>query len=352
MASPILDVDSLLQPIPGDDPAGDSLPFAVRQKLDEFRKEINPNDFAEDDPLRPEQQKKADWEAIIQLTSQTLKESSKDLLVTSRLTEALTKQHGFAGLRDGLALFHRLIAEAWDRILPVIEDGDLDVRATALNWLDDPDRGARFPITIRLVPMVTTDSEGFGWQHWKNMQEGKGTLKPEVFDKAVNDTPHAVCHANVEALNDCLKHLQGLGEALGARMDASAPGLMFVRQAVFDCQKLATQILERKGPASLDMEAGTSPDEAAGAPEEAAPGRAAGRAMRTRADVYRQLTEAATLLQQMEPHSPIPYLVQRAVALGALPFPQLFKALIREENIIAELYRELGIQESQPPAEE
>ncbi len=64
----------------------------------------------------------------------------------------------------------------------------------------------------------------------------------------------------------------------------------------------------------------------------------------SRADAYRQLAAAADLLQRLEPHSPIPYLVKRAVELGALPFPQLMKALIREPNVLAELTREFGLK--------
>ena len=55
MASPpILDLDTLLAPIAGDNPAGGTLPHDVRQKLDESRKEINPNQFARNDPRRPD----------------------------------------------------------------------------------------------------------------------------------------------------------------------------------------------------------------------------------------------------------------------------------------------------------
>src|SRR5262249_52905081 len=66
--------------------------------------------------------------------------------------------------------------------------------------------------------------------------------------------------------------------------------------------------------------------------------------LQTRADAYRQLSEAAALLQRLEPHSPIPYPVQRAVELGAMPFPQLMRALIRDANTLTELSRELGIK--------
>src|SRR5436853_3848171 len=92
-----IEIDSLLEPIPGDEPAGNAVPFNVRRQLDEHRKEISPDAFAADDPMRPENPKPADWGAIIEIAQETLKESSKDMLVAARLTEALSKEHGFGG---------------------------------------------------------------------------------------------------------------------------------------------------------------------------------------------------------------------------------------------------------------
>ena len=64
---PVLDLDELIAPIPGDSPAGGSVPFAVREKLEEYRKEVNPDDFDADDPRRPESAQKADWSAVSRL---------------------------------------------------------------------------------------------------------------------------------------------------------------------------------------------------------------------------------------------------------------------------------------------
>src|SRR5207248_7918756 len=133
MASPpILDFEPLLAPIPGADPIGEPLPFPVRKKLDDARKEIDPNQFAPNDPRRPEGPQPADWPAIEQLAKDTLARTSKDLLVAARLTEALVKQHGFRGLHDGLRLLRRLTHECWDRIypvVPVIPNGDPEAQA-------------------------------------------------------------------------------------------------------------------------------------------------------------------------------------------------------------------------------
>jgi hypothetical protein len=55
------------------------------------------------------------------------------------------------------------------------------------------------------------------------------------------------------------------------------------------------------------------------------------------------------VLEELEPHSPIPYLVRRAVELGEMRFPDLAKQLIRSPDLLTELYREFGIH---PDAEE
>src|SRR4051812_39115858 len=135
-SAPQIEIDALLEPIPGDEAAGNAVPFNVRRQLDEHRKEVLPEAFSADDPMRPEQPKMADWPAIVDLAQETLKDTSKDMLVAARLTEGLVKAHGFGGLRDGLTLMRRLIEDCWDRIHPNIEDGDLEVRAAAFNWLD------------------------------------------------------------------------------------------------------------------------------------------------------------------------------------------------------------------------
>jgi len=46
MSTPaLIDVEALLAPIPGDDPAGKAVPFATREIFDKARKEINPDAF-------------------------------------------------------------------------------------------------------------------------------------------------------------------------------------------------------------------------------------------------------------------------------------------------------------------
>ncbi|OAI49787.1 hypothetical protein AYO44_06205 [Planctomycetaceae bacterium SCGC AG-212-F19] len=359
MGSPLLDFDTLLAPIPGDNPGGESLPFGIRQELDEARKEINPELFDADDPLRPDEPKPADWRGIIRISQDTLTKTSKDLLVAARLLEALVREHGFAGLRAGLELQRRMMTECWDRIFPSIEDGDLEVRSAPFNWLDDPDRGARFPTTMRSAPIVKHDDTAFSWLTWRQMQDGKSELKGEHFDKAIEATSYGQCKELVDNMTGSLAELNQLCTALQDRLGEFAPGMTEVRRALDECLVLGQQVLKKK-PAPLGETSAEEPadGEAAPADEAAAPGAPArqdgapAKRMLSRDDVYRQLNDAAKLLERLEPHSPIPYLIQKAIKLGSMPFPQLIKALIRDENTIKELNRELGIKDGEePPAE-
>jgi type VI secretion system protein ImpA len=347
MASPpILEFDTLLAPIPGAEPAGQPLQFDVRKKLDDLRKEIDPNQFAPDDPRRPEQPQVADWAGIEQLGKDTLAQSSKDLMLATRLTEALVKQYGFRGLRDGLRLMRRMTDECWDRIHPGLQDDDIEARAGAFIWLDDDVRGARFPYTVRSIALTKTkDDQKYSWQHWKDSQDpkSKGTVTGQVFDQAVSGTLREHCQAVVEDIAECIVELKKLQDALGARMgEASAPGMGHVRKAVLDCQELAQLILQRKGPAPVaaPKEAEETSDSADTAPSSTAP---PARRMLTRDDVLDRLAEASALLLQMEPHSPIAYMIQRAVKLARLPLPDLMRVLVRDAGVLGQLDRDLDL---------
>jgi type VI secretion system protein ImpA len=153
----------------------------------------------------------------------------------------------------------------------------------------------------------------------------------------------------VDDIAACMTELDHLGEALNVRLEAVAPAMLELRGALKQCDLLARQVLQRKGPAPTPaVETPAEEHEAVTQPQgngEAAPIAApAPKRAATREDLYRQLAATASQLQAMEPHSPIPILVQRAVELGSLPFPQLMTALVKD-HLMAALLREPEIHE-------
>ncbi len=355
MSTPaLLDFEALLAPIPGDDPAGKAVPFATREIFEKSRKEINPDLFDKDDPLRPTDVVRADWGLIVEKGQEVLTETTKDMLTAARLTEALLKLHGeqlhgFAGLRDGLQLMRRMLDECWDRIYPPIEEeGDEEIRAAAFSWLDDADRGARFPLSIRTTPLVSSEGKGLSWKAWKDSTQASEDQEEAKlsFTKAVQEAPREICQTVADDLSECLTEIVELDRVLEAKLGTYAPSISNLRQAIYDCQVLAKQMLEQKGPGPVEAsEPGLEAEMAGEEPEASGERGPAGRpAMNSRAQVFQTIAEAARILKQLEPHSPVPFMLDRAVELGALPFPELMKVLIHNPEVLSVLSRELGIK--------
>jgi type VI secretion system protein ImpA len=348
-APPLFDLDELLEPIPGSDPAGSpSVFYEIKSKLDEMRREVfNPEELPEDDPDR---QKRADWVGLEKLARDTLKNRAKDLRVVNYLVLALVRQHGFVGLRDGLRLLIALIEICWDRLLPAIDEEStpLDRVLPLENSLDDPVGGFRLPTALHMVLLLQGKKQSFSYLDWEFLQKPEYASHPrraeleEAFPVALTEKQPEWVTAASEVIEECLQERVRLAELLKKQVGGEAPGLLKMRDALVNCQRMARMVLEKTQPARPADESKTD------IPADGRPGTtAAAGPVASRAEAYRLLAEAATTLERLEPHSPIPYLVRRAVELGSLPFPQLIKALIRDGNVLAELSRELGLKDGE-----
>jgi len=270
----------------------------------------------------------------VRLAQDTLTRTSKHLRPAARLTEALTKLHGFAGLRDGVKSLRRLVEDCWDRLNPPIaEPDDLERRAADLHWLDDAERGARFPYTVRFVPVfgATPEHSLFDMQR---SRDGQGSMPWDEFQKTIQQSQLSSFQTGTEDLEETLQEMDLLAKALTARMLAAAPAMVSLRHAVGECYSLMRQINAQYNPVAV-----SNGGDSIGPDGEPVAGR-----IHSREQAYRQLAAAAATLRQLEPHSPIPYLVDRCISLGALPFPELIRELVRDANVIEELNRLMGIK--------
>src|SRR5262249_12881527 len=146
--------------------------------------------------------KVADNPLVIKLATGVLTEKTKDLQIAGWLTEALLKQQGFAGLRDGLALCYGLVEKFWDTVYPELEDGDPHARSAPLGFI-----GTKLDFPLKLIPVVEKasysivdyqQSRDLGYEAEAKTDEAKkkraaqikeGKLQPEIFDKSFEDTP-------------------------------------------------------------------------------------------------------------------------------------------------------------------
>ena len=107
--------DDLLNPIPGDNPAGANLRYdPVTDKIKEARREDL--DVPQGDWKTA--LKAADLPLVIKLGSEALANRGKDLQIAVWLVDAHVRKEGFAALTPAFQLLHDLLEQYWDGSVP------------------------------------------------------------------------------------------------------------------------------------------------------------------------------------------------------------------------------------------
>jgi len=333
--------DDLLNPIEGPNPGGANLRYdPVYDKIKEARRE-------EDQPppgMTERDRKIADNSLVIKLATDALTAKSKDLQITAWLTEALVKQKGFAGLKDGLALCFGLVDKFWDTVYPELEDGDAQSRGAPLGFV-----GTKLEIPLKLVPVVEKvryslldyqQSRDLGYEDQAKTDEAKqkraalvkeGKITPELFDKAFEETPKKFYAQGEQDLDACLKTLAGLKKICDEKFGDDGPAFGPLQSALDATRHLIHGFLQKKRETEPDpVEPVAGAENPAGAAGEAAAD--ASGAVRTgvlislegsteppdRIDAIRKVAEAAAFLRRREPTSPASYLMLRGLRWGEL----------------------------------
>jgi type VI secretion system protein ImpA len=285
----------------------------------------------------------------------------------------LIQRHGFPGLRDGLHLLWELQERFWDHLYPEIEDGDLELRATLLEWVNE-----RLPPTLRQSPLTQgTNGERYSWLRWEESRKvddlgrkdqealgaalSEGKITGEQFDKAVDTTPLEYYQTLFEDLRYSQGEYNTLQQVVDNKFGQGAPSLRGLKETLDACQELVEDILKKRG--GLVAEPVHAPPETAPAPQ-AAPlvehdsTRAASSAPliqgtlplepQDRSDALQRLLAVAAYFRRTEPHSPVPYLVQRAVHWANLPLEMWLQHVIHDSTTLESVRETLGLKDSTP----
>lgn len=357
----MIDLEKLLTPISEESPAGvnlrDRAGDLTFQTLEEQRTEIAP----EDDPSGAG--RAANWKAVVSGCEEALVASTKDLELAVWLTEGLTRMHGFEGLTTGLRLIMELTHAFWDRLHPGLEaEGEivLPVRARPLSWLGS---SKDFLRAAAGCPILSgADGRQLGWQDYKNsmLVDEKRTLSDpsqyedllaagyiggEEWNARLAAAPPAELGqvlAEVIRGQGALDELRALAEKQFGSDDA--PSFMGLGEILSDIR----EYLEARVPKEEEAVGGEAVAGAEGAAA-AAPGSAAARTgpIGSREDALRRLGEVADYFRRAEPHSPISYLVERAVRWGHMPLMEVLEEFVEDPTSLARIQHNLGIRGSE-----
>lgn len=363
-----IDIEALLRPISEENPSGENLQYSG--VYDEIREAQR----ADDDLSRGSWQqelKVADWRKVIQLATPALETQTKDLQIGAWLSEALVKQHGFAGMRDSLRMMSGLHDKFWETLFPEIDEGDLEARANALEFMDR--RTAR---ALKETALTNGDNlTYFKWEESKSFdipenadaleydQKNKvdelrqraaeeNRVTSEMWRKAKNQGNRAFYEGIFKTLDECWEEFKALDAVMDEKFGSQTPGLNSLKKSLDDVHTLVKQIVSEKRELEPDaVEAVETTDEEAATDGASVGGTAvatSGGALKNRQDALRRLTEVAEFFRQSEPHSPVSYLVQRAVKWGNMQLDDWLQEVIKDEATLGQVKEVLGV--GSPPS--
>lgn len=348
------DIEALLKPIPGDNPAGKDIQFSSEiDMLKEARRS--------DDPTLSQGEwkvelKKANWPQVEKLASNFLIEKSKDLQTSIWLVEALTHNYQFNGISQGFVFLRRFLEVFWENLYPAIENNDLSYRVGPFEWMD-----RNLPPVIQSLSLCYGTEARYSWSDIQQAREvdnlgrkdpqamqraiadGKVTLAE--IDKAMKETSNDIILSINESLTQCRQNFSEMDalintlfvveseSSLSRKMNV-APSLRNISSTLESIQDFITGVVKERrligNDQSQDNQTASLNNLASEEIRSDKRQTQAYNGIHSREDALRVLAEVSQYFKATEPHSPIYYLLDRAVQWGSMPLDQWLQAMIQE----------------------
>jgi type VI secretion system protein ImpA len=368
MTSFTLDFTALLAPISADQPTGSDLrqedfSASLYHKIKDARiaaraierQQIQGADVA----LKP------DWHSVYTFCLQALTTKTKDVEIVAWLIEALLREQGFAGLRDGFRLARELILLYWDNLFPQPDEEEgLLARLAPLVGLNGAETEGTLITPIALAPLTEGRSGGpFAlWQYQQALttlkivdaekraqrQAAAGAITLEMIAAAVAESSADFFVAQLAQLEDCVAEFQALTQLLTEKAGVDAPPssrILAQLNACIDCLKvIARENMQNNFSAASPAQQENSATEPVGTPIDNLQQTHKTTHFLTREQALHSLLQAADFFRRTEPHSPLPYILERAVRWGKMPLPQLLKEIIKDEQALDHIFNLTGIK--------
>ncbi len=372
---PIINLEAILSPISEENPAGECTRYSgLYDEINEARRaDKNDAQGAWKTDL-----KVADFRKVIGLAQSALEKETKDLQIAVWFSEAIVKEHGFVGLRDSLKMVSGLQDKFWETMFPEIDDGDQEGRANAISWMDtqtaftikeatitqgdgysffDFEDSKRFDIPDNIETLGSADQEIY--QKLRAQAEAEKKVTSDLWRKAKSESRRAFYEEVSFVIEECWAEYADLNRVIEEKFDRNqAPGLSNLKKSLEDIQTQVKKLLEEKRAEEPDeIEEGIDEEksdgnEASSTDKSGIVVSSVGGTIQNRKDALRRLSDLAEFFQKTEPHSPVSYLVQRAVKWGNMPLETWLQDVIKDESILSQLRQTLGFNTNIPDSPE
>jgi len=336
-------LEKLLQPVSAEQPCGPDLVYDPRydelENLLKGKPEVEIGSVIK--PAEP-----PDW-AGLRAKSIEFLGASKHLRPAVILACAALRVEGFPGFRDSLKLIRGLLENFWGALHPLLDPDDNNDPQQRLNilsgltsprnpgsdvagWLQVVDglhhapfcrpRGVA-PVSLDMITTAQGDAPPAG-----EGAEAAPRISLTALESQIRSASPDELKANLDAVNEALEAARGIDQYLGATVGAS--NSISFEELTSTLTQIARSIASYQPGAAGSGDGSGSED---GGASDAGGGGGAGIAVsgsiRSRADVVRMLDKLCDYYRQVEPGSPVPFVLRRAQKLAQMNFVEAMHEL-------------------------
>ena len=344
-----INIEKLLKPIEEDNPVGtdirqDQKPDSIYQQIKQARMSAR---AAERSNMYDKNNNEAveHWRNISLLAPEIISHHSKDLEISSWYIEALVRLHGFQGLRDCFKLTRELIEHYWESLYPLPDEDGMLVRVAPLAGLNGEGAEGVLMAPIRNIPITEGNQPGpFSyWQYQQARDVQKITdpdLRAETIEKngfslddietAVNQSSESFYVELRDAITDSINEYKKISQLLDERCEShESPPTSNMIAVLEQCLGAVNHLGKHKFPIEITEE--KQADNTLIQTDAALTNTAIG-TITSREIAFQQLNAISEFFLKTEPHSPIPYVLAKAVKWGDMPLDELIGELIPDHS--------------------
>ncbi|WP_281647712.1 type VI secretion system protein TssA [Parendozoicomonas sp. Alg238-R29] len=369
MPSPnIIDVEKILTPISEDTPQGsdireDRSPTSDYYTIKDARNTARATERTGlfDADIRAEAL--AQWKPVLEKGEEILGNTSKDLEIAGWMIEAAVRLHGFAGLRDGLAILRGLVDNFWDGLYPEPDEDGLETKVAPITGLNGDGAEGTLLAPIRNCPVTAEGNKGeFSFFEYQQVydaskipEDEKRAERYETLGNSLDDVQQTITTTGdqfyldlIEDLEICNSEYKALNDALYEHCSHDAPPSSQItalldevlRSVRFLCQEIIERAAAQSAPEEVAEQEFEGDAEDAGFSGEQTVTRAViqgGAGMMAgpivdREQALKQLEEVSKYFRTYEPHTPIADGIDRLVRWGRMTVAELMMELMPEET--------------------
>ena len=349
----IVDIEDLLQPISDENPVGndireDSSPSSIYYAIKDSR---NSARAAERTSMFDGGSTEADehWHKILDIAPDILTKNTKDLEIACWYTEALLRRYGFQGLRNGFSLIKQLVERYWDDLYPRPDEDGIETRVSPLTGLNGEGAEGVLIAPIRNVDITEGDEPG-PFSYWKYQQAmdlqkitdletreekiAKAGFGLDNVESAVSSSSESFFVNLRDDLIACISSYREISRLLDGHCGIhEAPPTSNIINALEDCLSAVKHIGKSKIPVEseeiIDSHAESGDNVTSEQTNTAA---TTSGPIKNREHAFKQLSQISEFFRKTEPHSPISYILEKAMKWGDMSLSELMQELIPDSS--------------------